>query len=223
MRETILTSLSPQILGQLLLMQSVMWSLPDENSIFSFVCKGLQDLPGVGEVRYVAGAVSVNDPNIHTFSLSIGGAYNGALQIRVVDPTTFLPYKRYLENFSFMVAVILEERKRRSVEADHTLQLERHVEEGLKAHLESEGRFRSIFFCTALGMSISDLNGSYQMVNPALCKILGYNEEELLEQSCLRHTFVDDVALTLQFRDRLLAGESQQVFLKSAMFIRPVA
>jgi PAS domain S-box-containing protein len=214
MRETIPPSLSPQILGQFLLMQSVLWALPDENSIFSFICKGLQDLPGVGEVRYAATADSDVDPNIFTLSLKVGEAYNGELRIRLVDPAAFLPYKRYLENFCFMVAVILEERKRRSVEADHTLQLERHVQERTKALQETEGRFRSIFFCTALGMSISDLEGNYQMVNPALCRILGYTEEELLSQSCLRHTFVDDIALTRQFRDQLVSGESEQVFFE---------
>ena len=44
--------LKPETLGLLLLMQSYVISLPDEKSIFSFVCRGLLDMPGVSEVRY---------------------------------------------------------------------------------------------------------------------------------------------------------------------------
>ena len=137
MNETIHVDLSSQILGQFLRMQSIVWSLPDEKSIFSFVCKRLQDLPGGEEVCYAAEAESLTDPSLSVFSLDLGESNNGELGLKVVDPARFLPYRDYLKNFCFMLAVILEERKRRIVDADCTQQLEQHVYARTKALQES--------------------------------------------------------------------------------------
>jgi diguanylate cyclase (GGDEF)-like protein/PAS domain S-box-containing protein len=46
---------------------------------------------------------------------------------------------------------------------------------------ESEGRFRSAFDHTVIGMALVEPNGQIVQVNHALCQITGYEEKELLE------------------------------------------
>jgi PAS domain S-box-containing protein len=93
-------------------MQSVAISLPDEKAIFSFICHGLLDIPGVIGVRYTdtaqeqAGASTVQIP------LLVGETYRGELLFTVKDQEAFAPYVDYLNNFCYMLAVILEERSR---------------------------------------------------------------------------------------------------------------
>src|SRR5262249_14251599 len=45
---------------------------------------------------------------------------------------------------------------------------------------ESEERFRGAFYYSPIGMGIVDMEGRFVRVNPALCRIGGYEEQELL-------------------------------------------
>lgn len=123
---------SAHVLGQLLLMQNVMCNLPDQESILSFVCRGLVDIPGVAEVRYFDCRQERLEQAVVRLPLLIGGACLGELSIRVSDPAAFAPYEEYLENFCFMVAVILEERTQRRAIDLHQLELEQRVQERTK-------------------------------------------------------------------------------------------
>ena len=62
----------------------------------------------------------------------------------------------------------------------------------------SQEMFRLAFESTGTGMAVVSMDaanpGRYRQVNPALCKILGYTEEELLSRSCLELTHPDDRA-----------------------------
>jgi len=129
MSEPDTSKLSAHVLGQLLLMQNVLCNLPNEQTIFSFVCRGLTDLPGVAEVNHVATAKSVDATVLLRLPLHAGGAHWGDLLIKISDPVAFLPYEPYLKNFVFMVAVILEERQQRQLNAEHQSQLEQRVQE----------------------------------------------------------------------------------------------
>lgn len=60
----------------------------------------------------------------------------------------------------------------------------RDISKRKKAELElkrSEEKFRSIFESIEEGYIVTDLNGRITMVNPAICKLLGYTEEELVD------------------------------------------
>ncbi|WP_319541665.1 PAS domain S-box protein [uncultured Pseudodesulfovibrio sp.] len=48
---------------------------------------------------------------------------------------------------------------------------------------ESEEKFRRIFESIEEGYMVTDLNGIVQMVNPATCRLLGYEEKDLLGQN----------------------------------------
>ena len=122
------SALSAPVLGRLLVMQSVVGSLPDEESIFSFVCRGLLDLPGVAEASYVKSPGETTGASLRRFPIRTGNCNLGELLVNVSDPAAFAPYESYLENFSVMVAVILTERHHRQLNELHQTELEERVQ-----------------------------------------------------------------------------------------------
>lgn len=57
---------------------------------------------------------------------------------------------------------------------------------------ESEEQFRGAMQNSAIGMAIIGLDGRWQKVNPALCEIVGYSEQELLERTYTDVTHPED-------------------------------
>lgn len=72
---------------------------------------------------------------------------------------------------------------------------------------ESENRFRSAFNTAAIGMAIVSTEGRWLRVNRALCQIIGYSEEEMLQIDFQRLTYPDDLAEDLHFFNQMLRGE----------------
>ncbi|MEW6638446.1 MAG: PAS domain S-box protein, partial [Actinomycetota bacterium] len=81
---------------------------------------------------------------------------------------------------------------------------QRRAEEALR---EAEERFRSSFRDAAIGMAIVGLDGRWLQVNHALCAIVGYSEEELLERSHQEIAHPEDLEKDLENVRRLLSGE----------------
>ncbi len=94
-------------------MQNVLCNLPNEKSIFSFVCRALTDIPGVAGANYPVVPKEIPDASLVRFPLHAGHSNLGEILIKVADPLAFAPYESYLKNFCYMVAVILEERYQR--------------------------------------------------------------------------------------------------------------
>jgi PAS domain S-box-containing protein len=72
---------------------------------------------------------------------------------------------------------------------------------------ESEERFRSAFDSAAIGMALVALDGRWLKVNPALCEIVGYAEEELLATTFQAMTHPDDLDTDLDYVRQLLEGK----------------
>lgn len=72
---------------------------------------------------------------------------------------------------------------------------------------DSEARFRSIFQASPIGIAVVGLDGSWLRINPALAKIIGYDETELLARDFQSITHPDDLAADLALVQQLLAGE----------------
>ena len=72
---------------------------------------------------------------------------------------------------------------------------------------EAEERFRSAFYNTPVGMAIVNLEGRYLRVNEALCKILGYSEQELLEMTFQELTAPEDYEKSMAYARRMWNGE----------------
>jgi PAS domain S-box-containing protein len=71
----------------------------------------------------------------------------------------------------------------------------------------SEDRFRSAFDNASIGMALTTIDGDWEQVNPALCRILGYTKEELLGRSFQEISYRDDIPIALDSLRRLLADE----------------
>ncbi len=88
--------------------------------------------------------------------------------------------------------------------------LEKELIDHRKAELalhDSEERFRKAFQDSAIGMALVGLDGHWLKVNDALCRIVGYSEQELLSRTFQDITYPDDLPLDMDFKDRLLSGE----------------
>ncbi len=72
----------------------------------------------------------------------------------------------------------------------------------------SEQRFRRLFEQIPLGIAVVGPDLRFQTVNPALCRMLGYAEEELVGRPFSSVTDPADVPLSLTETGRVLAGEA---------------
>ena len=72
---------------------------------------------------------------------------------------------------------------------------------------ESEMRFRSSFESAAIGMALVDFSGRLFQVNPSLCDMLGYHEDELTGLDKQHITHPDDAAVSMGQLSRLAHGD----------------
>ena len=79
---------------------------------------------------------------------------------------------------------------------------------------DSEERFRFTFDQSPLGSAIVSLDFRYLRVNPALCRITGYTQAELMALSFADVTHPDDLEADLAQAQRLVAGEIDQYDLQ---------
>jgi PAS domain S-box-containing protein len=83
--------------------------------------------------------------------------------------------------------------------------IQRHRE---AAHLrESEDRFAAVFEFAAIGMALLSPDGRFRRVNRALCRIVGYSDEELLRTTFQALTHPYDLSTDLHLADELLQGK----------------
>jgi PAS domain S-box-containing protein len=94
----------------------------------------------------------------------------------------------------------------------HIMSITRDITERKKIEKmlrESEERYRTTFELTALGIAHLALDGRWLRVNQALCDIVGYSREELLDKTFQEITHPDDLAADLEYTRRVLAGDIQ--------------
>lgn len=87
----------------------------------------------------------------------------------------------------------------------------KRAEEALRA---SEERFRTTFEKAAVGMYLCSLDGRILQVNPAFCRILGYEEAELLRRDFQSITHPDDLQCNLPRLTQLIQGEVASLFIE---------
>jgi PAS domain S-box-containing protein len=180
--------LDPRVLGQLLLMQTILNNLPDNKSVFSFICKGLTDIPGISSVSYhEKGCVKEDTPSVIIFPVTSGRTFSGDLLLTISNHEEFTPYKEYLGNFVFMTGVILEERKQRYLNEQHTLLLEKRIVERTnelkleKENLaESERRFSDLMAKVDLLSVMLDVKGNIIFCNNFLLESTNYSAGEIM-------------------------------------------
>ncbi len=79
--------------------------------------------------------------------------------------------------------------------------------ENLKQIRLSEQKFHSAFNHSGIGMAIVSTAGEWLEVNDNLCAILGYTQEELKRLTFMDITYDDDLAQSIDLKDKLLRKE----------------
>ena len=76
-----------------------------------------------------------------------------------------------------------------------------------RALRESEARFRGAFDGASIGMALVTVDGRFIQVNPALCAIVGYREDELLRTTFREITHPDHLETDRELMRQLLAND----------------
>lgn len=108
----------------------------------------------------------------------------------------FLAYRTYLKNVE--------------ISMQHAEQAEKYakiLEEQASALRTSEERFRSAFNYAPIGIALVSSSGNWLKVNHALCKILGYTENEFLSMDFQSMIFPDDLGITLIKIHEVVSGK----------------
>lgn len=78
----------------------------------------------------------------------------------------------------------------------------------------SEEQFRSVFQHSATGMLLISLDGKFQAVNQAFCRMLGYSENELVGSQFATITHPEDLPACHQQIQSLIAGRQETLQLE---------
>lgn len=87
-----------------------------------------------------------------------------------------------------------------------------------RALLESENLFSHLFDQASIGVAIESQEGRLVSVNPALCAILGYTREELLQLSCLSLSHPQDVEAEKPLFNELVSGSRLSYEIEKRFF-----
>ena len=76
-----------------------------------------------------------------------------------------------------------------------------------KSLRESEEKFRTTFENASIGMSLTDLEGKYLLVNESYASMIGYKKEEIIGKSLADFTYQEDIDLSFDKIKKVLSGE----------------
>jgi PAS domain S-box-containing protein len=79
---------------------------------------------------------------------------------------------------------------------------------------DGDALFGSLFAQTAVGIAVGSLDGRFLRVNEALCRLLDYDEQELLQKSFEEITHADDREASRDFQQELLTTSQSRVYEK---------
>jgi len=83
---------------------------------------------------------------------------------------------------------------------------------------EAEARFRSSFEAAAIGMALVSIEGRFVDANPALCQLVGYSHNELIQKTFQEITYPDDLDVDLNYARQLMAGERASYQMEKRYF-----
>jgi len=90
--------------------------------------------------------------------------------------------------------------------------------DNFKDQLKDDKIFFSAFKYASIGMALVALDGNCLMVNNALCNIIGYSEEELLELTFQDITHPDDLEQDLRYVNEMLSGKREAYQMEKRYF-----
>lgn len=80
--------------------------------------------------------------------------------------------------------------------------------------------FSNAFRYAAIGMALVGLDGSFMKVNPSLCRLLEYKEDELIRLRFQDITHPDDLEIDLDYARQLFAGEIDSYNMEKRYFTK---
>ncbi|MCK5784757.1 MAG: PAS domain-containing protein, partial [Desulfobacterales bacterium] len=217
--------LSAETLGQIALIQGMVAHLPDQESILSFVCRGLEIVPGTDKVSYRIFEQKASKEGVHEkaqnaigcFPLKFRGLVYGDMTFNVSDPDLFTPYVPYIENLSHMLGVIFEERRQRHLKEAYENELEqrvfertRQLEKEINEHQRSQKLLDSIINNTQNVISVKDLEGRFILVNDQFCEIFKLNRDRIIG-SLSTDIFTEDWAAQHMKNDKIVIDKKEPV------------
>ncbi|MHB8789749.1 MAG: PAS domain S-box protein [Desulfobulbaceae bacterium] len=156
--------------------------------------------------EWISALVPLTDPNNGKLVALLGMDIDARSWKWEVAAKVGLPVGLALMLLGLMVLIIIVSQSRRQI----LVQRERLQ--------ESEQRFRKSFQNSAIGMALVGLDGSWLKVNDALCRIVGYSEQELLGKTFQEITHPDDLQSDMDFVAQLLAGEIDHYQMEKRYF-----
>lgn len=85
---------------------------------------------------------------------------------------------------------------------------------------EDTGLFRDVFSASPIGIAVETLEGRLLFVNPALCSMLGYSEEEMCTKHCVQFSPPEDADKDWALFQQLQAGVIDHYQLEKRYFRR---
>jgi PAS domain S-box-containing protein len=132
-----------------------------------------------------------------------GPFVGGTLDSGLLRAQTFVG----ISTVTALVVAAVRSEQRSSEEAEAKLReafaAQRRQAEALR---EAEERFRGAFEHAAIGMALVAPDGRWLRVNRAVCEIVGYSEQELLQRRFQDLTHPDDLDADLERVDQMLCG-----------------
>jgi PAS domain S-box-containing protein len=90
--------------------------------------------------------------------------------------------------------------------------------QAMRAIALQEEQFRQTFDYAPNGIALVSLDGKWLRVNSALCEMVGYSSEELLDLSFQDITHPDDLKKDLELVQEMLAGKRQSYLMEKRYF-----
>jgi len=215
-------ALKANVLSQLLLMQNIMAELPDEKAILSFVCRGLEDVPGISSIRYSETPAGPAQKNSAVFPLSVSDTFRGNLHVTLTDADAFEPYRDHVVNFCTMLAHILDDRfirrENESYQArleemvmERTWELQKQIDENKRAEKalrQASEKWRITFDAMLDPVAYLSPEGNVEHCNRAFAEFCGRDIKTLKNHKC--YTLLHDAGNFVQACPFLRARESKK-------------
>lgn len=167
-------------------------------------------LSGVDTTKEILAA----SPGIKVIALSVHSDRRLALNLLKAGVSAYLLKDRVFEELVPALRLALAHKIYLSPEISD-LVLKDYVE----ALRDTEARFRTVFEQAPFGIALTDLEGRLLEISPALCKMLGYNREELHHMLLPKFSHPDDADSCLGLFRELAQGRRQS-FEKENRYLR---
>ncbi len=210
---------SVAMLGRLLAALQVMDSVPGAADLFAFLVRTLNDLPGVGVVRFAPrGEAAGARPGSNTFTVRTSERDFGTLIVDIQDEESFAPYRPFVGNVGHVVARILENREVAKDLAEANTRLGTYIgsleADAVQRRIDAEEhgqRLRLVLESAGLGMWDWNMQTGAAVVDERWAAIVGYSLAELepvTEDTWLQMTHPDDIESDRKAGEEHAAGRT---------------